>query len=475
MSKYETVIGLEVHVELATKTKIFCGCPTEFGSEPNTNVCPVCLGLPGALPMLNKKAVEYAIKAALALNCEIPAYSKFDRKHYFYPDLPKAYQISQFDQPLALNGYLDIEVDGQARRIGITRIHLEEDAGKLVHADVGDYSLADYNRGGVPLIEIVSEPDLRSPQEAKAYLEKLKSIIQYTGVSDVKMEEGSLRCDANISLRPAGSEKFGTRVEIKNMNSFRAVENGLAYEVARHTEILDAGGQIVQETRRWDETKGVTYAMRSKEEADDYRYFPDPDLVPVIVESSWVEALRQSLPEMPDARQKKYVDKWGLPAYDAAVITASKHMADFFEAVMEKYDDAKIVSNWLMGEISRHLNAEGLEITDTKLTPDHLTALIKLQDEGTISGTIAKTVLKEMFESGKMPDEIVEEKGLIQITDEAAIAALVDEVIANNPKPVADYQSGNKKAIGFLVGQVMKLSKGKANPALVNKLLQEKL
>jgi aspartyl-tRNA(Asn)/glutamyl-tRNA(Gln) amidotransferase subunit B len=289
------------------------------------------------------------------------------------------------------------------------------------------------------------------------------------------MEEGSLRCDANISLRPAGSEKFGTRVEIKNMNSFRAVENGLAYEVARHTEILDAGGQIVQETRRWDETKGVTYAMRSKEEADDYRYFPDPDLVPVIVESSWVEALRQSLPEMPDARQKKYVDKWGLPAYDAAVITASKHMADFFEAVMEKYDDAKIVSNWLMGEISRHLNAEGLEITDTKLTPDHLTALIKLQDEGTISGTIAKTVLKEMFESGKMPDEIVEEKGLIQITDEAAIAALVDEVIANNPKPVADYQSGNKKAIGFLVGQVMKLSKGKANPALVNKLLQEKL
>ena len=325
MSKYETVIGLEVHVELATKTKIFCGCPTEFGSEPNTNVCPVCLGLPGALPMLNKKAVEYAIKAALALNCEIPAYSKFDRKHYFYPDLPKAYQISQFDQPLALNGYLDIEVDGQARRIGITRIHLEEDAGKLVHADVGDYSLADYNRGGVPLIEIVSEPDLRSPQEAKAYLEKLKSIIQYTGVSDVKMEEGSLRCDANISLRPAGSEKFGTRVEIKNMNSFRAVENGLAYEVARHTEILDAGGQIVQETRRWDETKGVTYAMRSKEEADDYRYFPDPDLVPVIVESSWVEALRQSLPEMPDARQKKYVDKWGLPAYDAAVITASSY------------------------------------------------------------------------------------------------------------------------------------------------------
>lgn len=475
MSNYETVIGLEVHVELATKTKIFCGCPTEFGKEPNTHVCPICLGLPGSLPVLNKKVVEYAIKAALALNCEIPAYSKFDRKNYFYPDLPKAYQLSQFDQPVALRGYLDIEVDGQKRRIGITRIHLEEDAGKLVHAPYGDYSLADYNRGGVPLIEIVSEPDLRSPAEAKAFLEKLKSIIQYTGVSDVKMEEGSLRCDANISIMPVGSKKFGTRTEIKNMNSFRAVQNGLEYEVERHTEILANGGQIKQETRRWDESKGVTYAMRSKEEAEDYRYFPDPDLVPVIVAPSWVEELRQSLPEMPEARQKRYIEQWELPAYDAAVITASKTMADFFEATMEDYHDAKAVANWLMGEIARHLNAEGLEITETKLTPAHLIELLKLQDEGTISGKIAKTVFEEMFSSGKKPAEIVKEKGLVQISDEGAIAAIVDQVIANNPKPVEDYKNGQEKAIGFLVGQVMKLSKGKANPALANKLLKEKL
>ncbi|HZK25013.1 MAG TPA: Asp-tRNA(Asn)/Glu-tRNA(Gln) amidotransferase subunit GatB [Oscillospiraceae bacterium] len=475
MSNYQTVIGLEVHVELATKTKIFCGCPTEFGKEPNTHVCPVCLGLPGTLPVLNKKVVDFAIKAALALNCEIPAFAKLDRKNYFYPDLPKAYQISQYDLPLAVNGHLDIEVNGQTRRIGITRVHIEEDAGKLVHAPFGDYSLADYNRAGVPLIEIVSEPDLRSPVEAKAYLEKLKSIIQYTGVSDVKMEEGSLRCDANVSIMPVDSQQFGTRAEIKNMNSFRAVQNGLEYEVARQAEVLAAGELVIQETRRWDENKGITYAMRSKEEAHDYRYFPDPDLVPIIVEPAWVEEIRQSLPEMPEARQKRYVTTWGLPAYDAAVITAAKSMADFFEATMEAYHDAKAVSNWLMGEVTKHLNAEGLEITQTKLKPAHLIELLELQNKGTVSGTIAKTVFEEMFKSGKMPAEIVKEKGLVQITDEAAIAAIVDEVIANHPKPVADYKSGNKKAIGFLVGQVMKLSKGKANPPLVNKLLREKL
>ncbi|EEG76367.1 Asp-tRNA(Asn)/Glu-tRNA(Gln) amidotransferase subunit GatB [Dethiobacter alkaliphilus] len=475
MTNYETVIGLEVHVELATKTKIFCSCPTEFGKEPNTHVCPVCLGFPGTLPVLNKRVVEYAIMAGLALNCEIPRMSKFDRKNYFYPDLDKAYQVSQFDQPVAVNGYLDIDVDGQTKRIRVNRVHIEEDAGKLVHSDFGDYSLADYNRGGVPLIEIVSEADMRSPEEAKAYLEKLKSIIQYTGVSDVKMEEGSLRCDANVSIMPQGSTEFGTRTEIKNMNSFRAVQRGIEYEVERHKDVLATGGKLIQETRRWDEDKGVTYSMRSKEEAHDYRYFPEPDLVPVVVEEQWVEEIRSGLPEMPDERRKRYVAEMGLPEYDAGVITASKSMADFFEAAVAEYKDAKAVSNWVMGDISRSLKAEGLEIQDTKLTPAHLVAMLKLQEDGTISGKIAKTVFEEMFASGKMPADIVKEKGLVQITDEGAIAAIVDQVIADNPKPVDDYKSGNEKAIGFLVGQVMKLSKGKANPGLANKLLKEKL
>jgi aspartyl-tRNA(Asn)/glutamyl-tRNA(Gln) amidotransferase subunit B len=473
--KYETVIGLEVHIELATESKIFCSCPTEFGKEPNTHVCPVCLGFPGSLPVLNRRAVEYAIRAALALNCQIPDFAKFDRKNYFYPDLPKAYQISQFDLPLAVNGYLEIEVGDTKKRIGITRVHMEEDAGKLVHAESGDYSLADYNRTGVPLIEIVSEPDLRSPEEAKAYLEKLKSIILYTGVSDVKMEEGSLRCDANVSLMPAGSTEFGTRTEIKNMNSFRAVQRGLEYEVERQQGVLDAGGKVTQETRRWDENNGVTYSMRSKEEAHDYRYFPDPDLVPVVVEPAWVEEIRQSLPEMPDARRKRYMEQMGLPEYDAGVITASKTMADFFEATAARCQDVKAVSNWLMGDISRLLNAEGIDIDRSKLTPDHLVELLKLQDDGTISGKIAKTVFEEMFASGKMPSLIVEEQGLVQISDEGAIAAIVDEVIAGNPKSVEDFMSGKEKAIGFLVGQVMKLSKGKANPELANRLLREKL
>ncbi|NLM51437.1 MAG: Asp-tRNA(Asn)/Glu-tRNA(Gln) amidotransferase subunit GatB [Firmicutes bacterium] len=475
MSKYETIIGLEVHVELATETKIFCSCPTHFGSAPNTNVCPICLGYPGTLPVLNKKAVEYAIMAGLALNCEIPAVSKFDRKNYFYPDLPKAYQISQYDQPVAVNGYLEIEVDGKQKRIGITRLHLEEDAGKLIHSEYGGYSLADYNRGGVPLIEIVSEPDIRSPEEAKAYLEKLRSIILYTGISDVKMEEGSLRCDANISIRPVGSKEFGTRVEIKNMNSFRAVQRALEYEVQRHQETLESGGTLIQETRRWDENLGVTVSMRSKEEAEDYRYFPDPDLVPVVVTAEWVEEIRQRLPEMPDARRKRYMEEYKLSAYDAEVITASKQMADFFEATLKEYNDPKTVANWLMGEIAKHLNAEGKEINETKLTPSHLAALLKLIDKGTISGKIAKTVFEEMFSSGKMPGQIVEEKGLVQISDEGAIAAVVEQVIAENPKAVEDYRSGQAKALGFLVGQVMKHTKGKANPQMVNKLLREKL
>jgi aspartyl-tRNA(Asn)/glutamyl-tRNA(Gln) amidotransferase subunit B len=475
VTTYETVIGLEVHVELATETKIFCSCPTEFGKDPNTHVCPVCLGFPGSLPVLNKRAVEFAVRAGLALNCEIPNFAKFDRKNYFYPDSPKAYQISQFDLPLAVNGYLEIEVDGKKKRIGITRVHMEEDAGKLNHDELGNHSLTDYNRTGVPLIEIVSEPDLRSPEEAKAFLEKINSIILYTGVSDVKMEEGSLRCDANVSIMPTGNKEFGTRSEIKNMNSFRAVQRGLEYEVDRQTKLLDSGGRVVQETRRWDEAKGETYSMRSKEEANDYRYFPDPDLVPVMVDPTWVEKIRQSLPEMPDTRRKRYIADWGLPEYDADVLTVSKAMADFFESVVSQYHDVKAVSNWLMGDISRSLNANGIEIHQSKLTPAHLIELLKLQDDGTISGKIAKTVFEEMFASGKMPSDIVKEKGLVQITDEGAIAAIVDEVIASNPKSVEDFKGGKEKAIGFLVGQVMKLSKGKANPDMANKLLREKL
>jgi len=475
MSKYETVIGLEVHVELATRSKVFCSCPTEFGQDANTQVCPVCLGFPGTLPVLNRRAVEYALKAALALNCRIPSFAKFDRKNYFYPDLPKAYQISQYDLPLAVDGHLEIEVDGSVKRIGITRVHLEEDAGKLVHAAYGDYSLADYNRTGVPLLEIVSEPDLRSPEEAKTYLEKLRSIIQYTGVSDVKMEEGSLRCDANISLRPAGSSAFGARTEIKNMNSFKAVQRGLEFEVQRQADELEAGRRVTQETRRWDEDKALTFPMRSKEDAHDYRYFPDPDLVPVIVDSAWVEEIRRSLPEMPDQRRQRYITDLGLSGYDAAVLTTSPALADFFEEAAAACQDAKAVANWLMGEITRHLRVNGLEIRETKLTPAHLVELLKLQQEGTISGTLAKTVLEEVFASGKRPAEIVSEKGLVQITDEAALGAMIDLVITENPQSVADYKSGKEKALGFLVGQVMRQTKGKANPELVNSLLRDRL
>jgi aspartyl-tRNA(Asn)/glutamyl-tRNA(Gln) amidotransferase subunit B len=475
VSSYETVIGLEVHVELATKSKIFCSCPTAFGKGANTQVCPVCLGFPGTLPVLNRRAVEYALKAALALNCRIPSFAKFDRKNYFYPDLPKAYQISQYDLPLAVEGYLEIEVEGKVKRIGITRVHLEEDAGKLVHAGYGDYSLADYNRTGVPLLEIVSEPDLRSPEEAKVYLEKLRSIIQYTGVSDVKMEEGSLRCDANISLRLAGSDGFGARTEIKNMNSFKAVQRGLEYEVQRQGAELDAGRRVIQETRRWDEDRTLTFPMRSKEEAHDYRYFPDPDLVPVIIDSTWVEEIRRTLPEMPDERRRRYVAELGLPEYDAAVLTASPAMADFFEEVTVTCQEAKAAANWLMGDVTKLLKEMGLEIRETKLTPSHLAELLKLQNDGTISGTLAKTVLEEIFATGKRPGEIVSEKGLVQITDQAALGAIVDQVIAENPKSVDDYRGGKEKALGFLVGQVMRLSKGKANPELVNTLLRDRL
>lgn len=473
--QFETVIGLEVHVELSTKSKIFCGCSTEFGAPPNTHTCPICLGHPGVLPVLNKKAVEFAMKAALALNCEISEESKFDRKNYFYPDLPKAYQISQYDQPIGENGWIDIEVNGETKRIGITRLHLEEDAGKLVHADSGYASLVDYNRVGTPLVEIVSEPDLRSPEEARAYLEKLKAIIQYCEVSDVKMEEGSLRCDANISLRPVGQEAFGIRAELKNVNSFRNVQRGLEYEEVRQADILRDGGEVVQETRRWDEAKGRTVSMRGKEEAHDYRYFPDPDLIKLNISREWVEEIRSSIPELPDARKARYLSEYGLPEYDASVITMSKELSDFFDATVQTGADAKTAANWLMGELIGYLNANEKEMKDIQMTPESLGQMITLIEKGTISNKIAKKVFKEMMETGKSPEKIVEEQGLVQISDEGAIKQMVEEVVAKNPQAVEDFKAGKEKAIGALVGQVMKASKGKANPGVVNQLLRDVL
>lgn len=479
MGKYEAVIGLEVHVELKTKTKIFCGCPTEFGGEPNTHVCPICLGLPGVLPVLNKKVLEYAAKAGLALNCTIAEFSKFDRKNYFYPDLPKAYQISQFDLPIAKEGFLDINVDGESKRIGITRIHMEEDAGKLVHQGLtisaSHSSLADYNRTGVPLIEIVSEPDIRSAEEAKAYLEKLKAIIEYVDVSDVKMEQGSLRCDANVSVRPVGTSEFGTRTEIKNLNSFRSVQRAIEYEIERQIDVIEEGGRIIQETRTWDENKGITLSLRSKEEAHDYRYFPDPDLTPLIIKKEWIEELRASLPEMPEAKKARLIEQHGLPEYDAGVITSSRALAEFYDRAVEIYPQYKAVSNWIMVELLKLLNAENKEITQVPIKPEGLAKMLQMIDAGTISGKIAKQVFGEMFTTGQDPEVIVKEKGLVQISDEGQISQMVDTIIANNPKSVEDFKAGKEKAIGFLVGQVMKATKGQANPGLVNKLLKEKL
>jgi aspartyl-tRNA(Asn)/glutamyl-tRNA(Gln) amidotransferase subunit B len=475
LDKYETVIGLEVHVELHTKSKIFCGCSTSFGAPPNTHTCPICLGHPGVLPVLNRQAVEYAMKAAMAINCEIAEWCKFDRKNYFYPDSPKAYQISQYDQPIGRNGWIDIEVNGETKRIGITRLHLEEDAGKLTHTGGGQGSLVDLNRAGTPLVEIVSEPDIRSPEEAKAYLEKLRAIMQYCGVSDVKMEEGSLRCDANISLRPRGQQAFGTKTELKNMNSFRGVQRGLEYEQLRQAEELESGRRIVQETRRWDEALGRTVSMRSKEEAHDYRYFPDPDLVRLHIDEAWKARVRASIPELPDARKARYTAEYGLPAYDAGVLTSSVKIADLFEESLKYTTDAKASANWIMGDLLGYLNQNNLEIEDVKLTGQGLGEMIRLIEKGTISTKIAKTVFKAMVETGKSPQQIVEEQGLVQISDEGAILSVVDAVIAANPQSVEDYRGGKEKALGFLVGQVMKETKGKANPGLVNKLLIERL
>lgn len=472
-TQFETVVGLEVHVELHTASKIFCGCATSFGAPPNTNTCPVCLGHPGVLPVLNRQAVEYAMKAAMALNCTISTNSKFDRKNYFYPDSPDAYQTSQYDQPIGLNGWVDIEVNGETKRIGVTRVHLEEDAGKLTHVDGGYASLVDLNRAGTPLIEIVSEPDLRSPEEARAYLEKIRAIMIYCDVSDVKMEEGSMRCDANISLRPFGQEKFGTRAELKNMNSFRGVLKGLEYEEYRQAEILRSGGVVEQETRRWDDGQGKTLSMRGKEDAHDYRYFPDPDLVSLYIDDAWQDAVKATIPELPDARKARYSSQFGLPNYDAEVITSSMKMANFFEESLNYTQDAKAVSNWIMGDLLGYLNANNLELADVKVTGKGLGEMIGLIEKGTISNKIAKTVFKEMIESGKEPQKIVEEQGLVQISDEGAIKAVVEQVVDNSPQSVADFKAGKEKAVGFLVGQVMKETKGKANPGLVNKLILE--
>lgn len=471
--EFETVIGLEVHVELKTKSKIFSSSPNQFGDEPNTNTSVIDLGYPGTLPVLNKKAVEYGIKAALALNCEIAEHSRFDRKNYFYPDNPKAYQISQDEKPIAKNGWIEIEVDGKKKKIGITRIHLEEDAGKLNHEK--GYSLCDYNRQGTPLIEIVSEPDMRSPEEAYAYLEKLKSIIQYTGVSDCKMEEGSLRCDANISIRPVGQKEFGTKTELKNLNSFNFVRKALEFEERRQRQVILSGGEIKQETRRFDEASGTTILMRVKEAADDYRYFPEPDLVDLYIDEEWKEQIRAEIPELPDARKKRYVEELGLPPYDAGVLTVTIEMADFFEATVDAGADPKQASNWIMGELSGYLNAEQKELKDVALTPEALAGMIKLIENGTISSKIAKTVFKELVENGGDPEQIVKEKGLVQISDEGALLKIITEVIEQNPQSVEDYKAGKKKAMGFLVGQTMKATKGQANPQLVNKLLQEEL
>ncbi|HEY4554620.1 MAG TPA: Asp-tRNA(Asn)/Glu-tRNA(Gln) amidotransferase subunit GatB [Bacillaceae bacterium] len=471
---FETVIGLEVHVELKTDSKIFSPAPNHFGAEPNTNTTVIDLGYPGVLPVLNKRAVEFGMKAAMALNCQIATETKFDRKNYFYPDNPKAYQISQFDKPIGEHGWIEIEVDGVKKKIGITRVHLEEDAGKLTHTNEG-YSLVDLNRQGTPLIEIVSEPDIRSPQEAYAYLEKLKAIIQYTGVSDCKMEEGSLRCDANISLRPIGQEEFGTKAELKNLNSFNFVRRGLEFEQKRQEKVLLSGGVILQETRRFDEATGETTLMRVKEGSEDYRYFPEPDLVQLYIDDEWKNRVRSEIPELPDARQKRYVEDLGLPAYDAMVLTLTKEMSDFFEDTIAAGADVKQASNWLMGEVSAYMNSEQKELHDLAMTPNGLAGMIKLIENGTISSKIAKKVFRELVENGGDAETIVKEKGLVQISDEGALLAIVTETLDANPQSIEDYKNGKDRALGFLVGQIMKATKGQANPPMVNKLLIQEM
>ena len=479
MAKYITVIGLEVHAELKTKSKAFCSCSTEFGATPNTHVCPVCLGMPGALPVLNKQVVEFAIRAGLALNCEIQKFNKFDRKNYFYPDLAKNYQISQWEEPICLKGHIDINVNGEEKRIGITRIHMEEDAGKLVHSgatiSTSDSSAVDYNRAGVPLIEIVSEPDMRSAEEARAYMENLKAILEYTDVCDCKMQEGSLRCDANISIMPEGAKEFGTRAEIKNLNSFKALVRAIEYEVERQKEVIEDGGHVVQETRTWDDAKGVTLSMRSKEEAHDYRYFPEPDLVPVEIDDAWINRVKSELPELPVQRQARLMEQFGLSDYDARLIVSTKAMAEYFDRAVTVSKDAKLVANWLLGDVSAWLNNENKEISEFQISAEHLGELTNLLKDNVLSSKLAKKVFAEMLKEDKSPKQLVKDLGLEQVSDTGAIEKFVDEALAENPQSVADYKAGKDKAIGFLVGQIMKKSKGKANPGMVQQLLKQKL
>ncbi len=473
---YEVVIGLEVHAQMLTNTKIFCGCSAEFGGEANTDTCPICLGMPGTLPVLNKNVVNYAIRAALATDCKINEESRFARKNYFYPDLPKGYQISQYELPIAEHGHLDIELaSGEKKKLGITRIHMEEDAGKSVHDASPDGTLVNFNRTGVPLIEIVSEPDMRSAEEAVEYLKKLRNIVIYLGICDGNMEEGSFRCDANISIRPVGQKELGTKAELKNMNSFRFVQKAIEYEILRQENVLKGGGEVVQETRLWDANKGVTQSMRSKEEAHDYRYFPDPDLLPLVVDEAWIESERAKLPELPHAKKERFISEFNLPDYDAGVLTAEKAVADYFEAAVNLKADPKKAANWIMGELMRYLNDEGIEITACKVTPEHLAGLLGLIDKNVISGKIAKTVFEEVCKTGKAPEEIVKEKGLEQVSDTRAIKAIVDKVLAANPAQVEEFKGGKEKVLAFFVGQVMRESKGKANPGMVNELIRKRI
>jgi len=474
MTEYEAVIGMEVHAELLTQSKMFCACTSDFGGEPNSRTCPVCLGLPGSLPVANKLAVEYVMRAALALNCEINAYSVFHRKNYFYPDMVKNYQISQYDYPIGVNGCIDITVDGITKPIRIRRVHLEEDTGKLIHTGT-DESLVDYNRSGVPLMEIVSEADIRSADESREYLVRLRAILTYLGVNDGKMEEGSLRCEPNISIRQKGTEKFGTKTELKNLNSFRAVYRGIDYEIERQEKALQGGGRIIQETRRWDDLRGVTASMRTKEFEQEYRYFPDPDLVPMNFSEQDIQVQRRALPELPEAKKERFVAEYGIPAYDAEILTNTRAFADFFEETVKLFPDAKTVSNWMMGEFTRLLNAAGIEVTESRIRPKDMAGLLKMISDGVISGKIAKTIFDEMFETGKSPDEIVKARGMTQVTGEAELYPVVDQVIAENPDVVAKIAAGDAKAMGFLVGQIMKYTQGRANPQVVNKLLRERL
>jgi aspartyl-tRNA(Asn)/glutamyl-tRNA(Gln) amidotransferase subunit B len=472
---YEAIIGLEVHAQLLTKTKIFCGCSTEFGAPPNTHTCPVCLGMPGVLPVLNRKVVDYTILMALATNCTIARESRFARKNYFYPDLPKGYQISQYELPIAEHGHIFIEVNGKRSRIGITRIHMEEDAGKLIHDPYRPVSRVDFNRTGVPLIEIVSEPDIRTPEEAGAYLRKLRAILRYLEICDGNMEEGSFRCDANVSLRPVGANAFGTRTELKNMNSFKHVENALAYEIRRQEAVIEDGGEVVQETRLWDPAEGVTVSMRGKEEAHDYRYFPDPDLLPLVIDQEWIEQIRSTLPELPDDKKARFIETYAIPPYDAQVLTSSRPLADYFEACVKHFPESKTVSNWVMGSILATLKAENKTIEESPVSPERLAELLRLIDSGVISGKIAKAVFDDMVSSGKAPETIVGEKGLVQVSDADAISEIVKQVLAEHPNEVSDYKAGKSKLFGFFVGQVMKATRGKANPKMVNEILKEML